>query len=161
MAKRGATASLVYNLAKPVADDLGFILWDVRFEKEGGSYFLRIILDKPGGINVDDCTEMSRRIDPILDEEDPIEQSYYLEVASAGLNRELREPEHFEACKGEKVELRTIRPVNGVRDFKGILKDYQNGLATVSCDDGEHTFAQKDMSFIRLDDFDDFDLNDE
>ena len=98
MAKKGSTVSAVYSLVKPVADELGFTLWDVRFEKEGGSWFLRIILDKPGGVDMDDCAEMSRRVDPILDEADPIEQSYYLEVASAGLGRELRTPEHFEAC---------------------------------------------------------------
>ncbi len=152
MAKKGSTVSVVYDLARPVADELGFNLWDVRFEKEGGSWFLRIILDKPGGIDMDDCTEMSRRLDPILDEEDPVEQSYFLEVASAGLGRELRRPEHFEACLGQRVELRLIRPQNGLRDFKGILNGYQDGVAEVLCDGENLSFPVKELSFIRLDD---------
>ena len=154
MARKGSTVSVVSELIKPVADELGFTLWDVRFEKEGGSWFLRVILDKPGGIDMDDCEAMSRRIDPILDEADPIEQSYYLEVASAGLGRELRTPEHFEVCKGQKVELRLIRPQDGVRDFGGILGDYSDGSVTLISEDGERTFVVKELSFIRLDDID-------
>ena len=157
MAKKGSTVSVVYDLVKPVADELGFTLWDVKFEKEGGSWFLRIILDKPGGIDMDDCAEMSHRIDPILDEADPIEQSYYLEVASAGLGRELRTPEHFAACKGQRVELRLIRPKEGVRDFKGVLGECSDGMVELLADGESHLFSVKDLSFIRLDDvnFDD------
>lgn len=154
MAKKGSTVSVVYSLVKPVADELGFTLWDVRFEKEGGSWFLRIILDKPGGVDMDDCAEMSRRVDPILDEADPIEQSYYLEVASAGLGRELRTPEHFEACKGQKVELRLIRPQEGVRDFKGILGGYRDGAVELLTEGESRSFSVKELSFIRLDDID-------
>ena len=154
MAKKGSTVSVVYGLVKPVADELGFTLWDVRFEKEGGSWFLRIILDKPGGVDMDDCAEMSRRVDPILDEADPIEQSYYLEVASAGLGRELRTPEHFEACKGQKVELRLIRPQEGVRDFKGILRGYRDGAVELLTEGESRSFSVKELSFIRLDDID-------
>ena len=161
MAKKGSTVSVVSELAKPIAEELGFTLWDVRFEKEGGSWFLRIILDKPGGIDMDDCAEMSHRLDPILDEEDPIEQNYYLEVASAGLGRELRTPEHFEACKGEKVELRTIRPVDGVRDFAGILGGYGDGNVELIVGDETRTFTVKECSYIRLDDLGDLDFDEE
>lgn len=158
MAKKGSTVSVVYGLAKPVADELGFTLWDVRFEKEGGSYFLRIILDKPGGVDMDDCAEMSRRIDPVLDEADPIEQSYFLEVASAGLGRELRRPEHFETCMGQKVELRLIRPDNGVRDFSGLLAGYGDGTVIIDCGGEQRSFSLKDLSYIRLDDLDGLDF---
>ena len=161
MAKKGSTVSVVYDLAKPVADELGFTLWDVRFEKEGGSWFLRIILDKPGGIDMDDCAEMSHRLDPVLDEADPIEQSYYLEVASAGLGRELRRPEHFEACKGQKVELRLIRPEGGTRDFDGVLAGEADGVMTLDCGGESRSFSLKDVSYVRLDDLDDLDFDDE
>lgn len=154
MAKKASTASVIYELAKPIANELGFTLWDVRFEKEGGSWFLRIILDKPGGVDMNDCEAMSRRLDPVLDEEDPVEQSYYLEVASAGLGRELRKPEHFEVCIGQKVELRLIRPLDGVRDFKGTLSEFSNGMITLALENGPKVFSQKDLSFIRLDDLD-------
>ena len=154
MAKKGSTVSVVTDLAKPIADELGFSLWDVRFEKEGGSWFLRVILDKPGGVDLDDCTEMSRRLDPLLDEEDPIEQSYFLEVSSAGLGRELRTPEHFEACKGSRVELRSIRPVDGVRDFKGTLGGLSDGTVELITENGPLSFARKELSFVRLDDID-------
>jgi len=154
MARKGSTVSVVSELIKPVADELGFTLWDVRFEKEGGSWFLRVILDKPGGIDIDDCEAMSRRIDPLLDEADPIEQSYYLEVASAGLGRELRTPEHFEACKGQNVELRLIRPQDGIRDFTGVLTGHSDTTVTLLSEEKERTFTVKELSFIRLDDID-------
>ncbi len=154
MAKKASTVSVVYGLVKPAADELGFTLWDVRFEKEGGSWFLRIILDKPGGVDMDDCAEMSRKIDPILDEADPVEQSYFLEVASAGLGRELRRPEHFETCKGQPVELRLIRPRDGVRDFKGTLNGYRDGTVELLSQEESLSFAVKELSYIRLDDID-------
>ena len=161
MAKKGSTVSVVYDLAKPVADELGFTLWDVRFEKEGGSWFLRIILDKPDGIDMDDCAEMSRRLDPILDEADPVEQSYFLEVASAGLGRELRKAEHFEACKGQKVELRLIRPQDGVRDFNGVLNGYTDSSVEILCEGEPRSLLIKDLSFIRLDDLDEVEFDDD
>ena len=161
MAKKGSTVSVVWELAEPIAQQLGFTLWDVRFEKEGGSWFLRVILDKPVGIDMDDCAEMSRLLDPVLVEEDPIEQSYYLEVASAGLGRELRRPEHFAACMGMPVELRSIRPIDGVRDFKGTLSSYEDGQVTVDCDGTPRSFPVKELGFIRLDDFDEADFEQE
>ena len=86
----------VWDLAEPVARELGLSLWDVRFEKEGASYFLRILIDKEGGVDINSCEAMSRKIDPLLDEADPIPQSYYLEVWSAGMDRTLERDFHFE-----------------------------------------------------------------
>ena len=93
----------VWKLAEPIAEELGLKLWDVRFEKEGASYFLRIIIDKEGGVDINACEAMSRRLDPLLDEADPIPQSYYLEVWSAGMDRALERDFHFTETLGQKV----------------------------------------------------------
>ena len=87
-------AEKVFDLVKPNADELGLTLWDVKFLKEGASYYLRIFIDKPDGISIDDCTNMSHSVDPILDEADLIDKAYYFEVCSTGLERELTRPEH-------------------------------------------------------------------
>lgn len=155
MAKKGSTASVVYDLAKPIAEELGLTLWDVRFEKEGSSWFLRVILDKPGGnVDMDDCEAVSRRLDPVLDEADPIEQSYYLEVGSAGLGRELRDPAHFEACLGMEVRARLIRAdETGRRDVEGTLVSYEDGAVTIKQADGkENRLTVKGCSFVKLND---------
>ena len=116
MAKKGSTVSVVWELAEPIAQQLGFTLWDVRFEKEGGSWFL---------------------------------------------GREMRRPEHFAACMGMPVELRSIRPIDGVRDFKGTLSSYEDGQVTVDCDGTPRSFPVKELGFIRLDDFDEADFEQE
>jgi ribosome maturation factor RimP len=155
LAKKRPTTAVVYDLAKPITDELGLILWDVRFEKEGSSWFLRVILDKKDGtIDMDDCEAVSRRLDPLLDETDPIEQSYFLEVGSAGLGRELRSPQHFEACLGMAVRARLIRSdETGRREVEGILESYEDGIATVLEEDGKHSrLIVKDCSYIKLND---------
>lgn len=101
----GNTVKIVTDLVKPIVDELGLILWDVRFEKEGSIWLLRVIIDKVGGVSVDDCEAVSRPLDKLLDEVDPIDQSYCLEVASAGLERELTKSWHFDECIGKKCNL--------------------------------------------------------
>ena len=153
--KGGNVASVVTALAAPIAAQLGLELWDVRFLKEGASYVLRIIIDKEGGINISDCEAFSNAIDAPLDAADPIEQSYHLEVSSPGLERELTKPAHFERFLGAPVMVRLIRPVDGVRDFKGTLTSFADNVVTVTPEDGEaFSFQKKDASFIKLDDFD-------
>lgn len=105
----GSTVEKVWDIAKPVADSLGLKLWDIRFLKEGASWYLRIYIDKDGGVSIDDCENMSRGVDKPLDTADPIEQSYYLEVSSPGIERELTRQEHFKLCMGQKIKLRTDR----------------------------------------------------
>ena len=114
-------AGLVWDLAKPVAESLGLSLWDVVFVKEGSRRVLRITIDKDAGVTIDDCEAMHRAMDPVLDEADPIETSYDLEVSSPGIERELRTDAHILACLGETVELRLFAPQNGVRAFRGVL----------------------------------------
>lgn len=118
---RSRIAETVRTLISPVADQLGYLLWNVEYVKEGADMILRITIDKPEGIGIDDCERMTRAIDPLLDEADPIEESYLLEVSSPGIERELSRPEHFEACKGEEVELRLFAPVEGSKVWRGTL----------------------------------------
>ena len=124
--RQGNTAAAVWKLAQPIAESLGLILWDVRFVKEGALWYLRIFIDKPEGVGIEDCEAMSRAVNGPLDELDPIEQSYCLEVSSTGINRELVRPEHFDAFLDCFVIVKLIRPLeDGSREVGGILRSYQ------------------------------------
>ena len=117
------TAGVVETLVRPVVEGMGLSLWDVRFEKEGPDWFLRVLIDRDEPLDTDTCEAVSRAIDPLLDEADPIEQSYYLEVGSPGLGRRLTRPEHYEQLKGQKCAAHLIRPdEQGRRDYAGILQ---------------------------------------
>ncbi len=152
--KGGSTVNTVWQLAQPIAESLGLELWDVRFEKEGADWFLRIFIDKDGGVSIDDCVEMSHAIDKPLDEADPIEQSYCLEVSSPGVERDLKRDEHFEKCLGEKIMVKLIRPVDGQREFKGILESYDNGIFELLTEEGTKLMInKKEASYVKLDDF--------
>ncbi|MBQ1412819.1 MAG: ribosome maturation factor RimP [Clostridia bacterium] len=104
------TVAVVTKIVKPIAEQLGLILWDVRFVKEGASWYLRVFIDKEGGVTLDDCEAMSRAINDPLDEADPISQAYFLEVSSPGIERELTRPTHFEAMRGRDVSVKLFRP---------------------------------------------------
>ena len=145
------TVGIVTDLVRPITDELGLDLWDVRFEKEGSVWYLRVFLDKEEGVNIDDCENVSRRLSPILDEVDPIEQSYTLEVSSPGIGRDLRRPAHFEAFWGADIHVRLIRPVEGERDFIGQLVSYEDGKITLLLDeDLEMSVGLDETSFVRL-----------
>ena len=151
------TVSAVWDIAKPLADELGLVLWDVIFRKEGANWYLRIIIDKDGCININDCVDMSHAIDEPLDEADPIEQSYNLQVSSPGTERELVRDFHYEWAMGKPVTLRLIRPRDGVREFKGRLAGYESGTVSLVLDDGTEFIAEKkDTAFVKLDDFEGF-----
>ena len=148
------TVETVRQLVTPYAEELGLSVWDVRFVKEGADWFLRIFIDKEGGVGIDDCVEFSHAVDKPLDEADPIEQSYTLEVSSPGLERELVRPEHFEKCIGRSVLVRLIRPVDGQRDFVGTLESYDECNITVITDEETgFTFTKKEASWVKLNDF--------
>ncbi len=151
MAKGKNTVATVTELAAPVAAECGVRLWDVRFEKEGAGWYLRIVIDKDGGVNIDDCERISRKLDKLLDEADPIDTSYCLEVSSPGIERELLKKEHFEQFLGQEVWVRFIRAVDGERDFYGILTSYDNGTVTIRpTEDTEITFETNETSFVRV-----------
>ena len=129
---KGNVADVVREMARPIAASLGLDLWDVRYVKEGADWFLRIFIDRPDGVSLDDCTAMSHAVDGPLDELDPIPQSYSLEVCSPGINRQLTRPEHFEAFLGAPVRVRLIRPMeDGTRVLSGELEDYTEDGAVV------------------------------
>lgn len=155
MAKGKNTAEAVWEIVKPHAEELGLRIWDVRFLKEGASWYLRIFIDKDGGVGIDDCVNLSHAIDKPLDEADPIEQAYFLEVSSPGVERELVREEHFTAYIGEDVKVKMIRPVDGKREFSGVLEAFEDGNITIKTGDGGSlTFTKKEASWVKLDDFD-------
>lgn len=161
MAKQN-TVSEVEKLCAPIADEQGVELWDVRFQKEGTDWYLRVFIDKDGGVSIDDCVDFSRALSKVLDDNDPISQSYMLEVASPGVERELVRDSHFEKYIGSPIMMRTIRPIDNVRDFNGILTAYKDKQITVKLqDDSEITVSKKDTSYVKLDDFDINDFNQE
>ncbi|MBO5421791.1 MAG: ribosome maturation factor RimP [Clostridia bacterium] len=152
--KGGNTVNTVWEIAEPIAKSLGYELWDVRFEKEGADWFLRIFIDKEEGISINDCVDMSHAIDKPLDEADPIEQSYCLEVCSPGVERDLKRDSHFEKCIGEKIMVKLIRPVDGQREFKGTLESYDNGNFELVTEEGAKLMInKKETSYVKLDDF--------
>ena len=116
-----SAADRVYELIKDTVNSQGVELWDVRFVKEGASWYLRVFIDKQDGITIDDCTNVSHAIDPVIDEADPIDKSYYLEVCSCGLERELVKREHFEKVIGQKIKVKLYKAVDGVKEFTGNL----------------------------------------
>lgn len=155
MAKDSNTVSAVRTIAEPIAEKLGLQIWDIRFLKEGTGWFLRIFIDKDGGVGIDDCVEMNRALNDPLDEADLIEQAYCLEVSSPGVERELVRDEHFQKYIGEKVKLKTIRPVDGKREFSGILESFDGGMITVRFEDESGlSVAKKEAAWVKLDDFD-------
>lgn len=150
--RKGNTVDTVWQLAEPVAVSLGLRLWDVRFVKEGATWILRIVIDRDDGVTIEDCEAMSRAIDGPLDEADPIDQSYCLEVSSPGIERELTRPSHFEQMSGRPVLLRLIRPdEKGLREHTGTLIGLQDGTVCITQEDGsEYAAARKDLSSVTL-----------
>ena len=139
------------ELLEPVISELGFELVDVEYVKEGGTWYLRAYIDKPGGITVDDCEAVSRRFSDILDEKDYIEDSYVFEVSSPGLGRPLKKEKDFARSVGEEVEIRTYRAIDRQKEFTGILKRYDEDTVTIAYeDDTEQTFDRADIALIRL-----------
>lgn len=137
---------VVAELAKPFVEQAGCTLWDVEYVKEAGEWFLRVYLDKEGGVGIDDCEAVSRPLSDALDEADPIAGSYTFEVSSAGLDRALKRPEHFERSMGQQVDVKLYRPVDGSKEFTGALAGYDNGDVTVD----DRTFLKKDVAQVRL-----------
>ena len=147
--KSGSIAEVVTALAQPIADELGYALWDVEYVREGADYYLRITIDSDEGITIDDCERFSRAIDPVLDEADPITDSYHLEVSSPGIERELKTAAHMAACEGEQVEARLFAPLNGSRVHRGTLIGL-NDAGEIVLDVGKEQLAIPRASVSRL-----------
>lgn len=136
-------------LCAPIAQAQGCEIWDVEYVKEAGSWFLRFYLDKPGGVTIDDCEAVSRALSDKLDEVDPIEGSYVLEVSSPGADRVLRTPEHFARFVGEEVDVRLYRPRNGAKTLVGKLLGEDGGNVTVELGGAPVTVEKKDVAQVR------------
>ena len=151
MSKREIYEQKTEEILMPIVEEHGFELVDVEYVKEGGTWYLRAYIDKPGGINVDDCEVVSRRLSDILDEKDYIEEAYILEVSSPGLGRPLKKEKDFKRSLGEEVDVRTYRMIEKQKEFTGLLKDYDDATVTIEMEDGTlKTFEKSDIALIRL-----------
>lgn len=151
MSKRQDYEVQTEQLVTPILEKYGFELYDVEYVKEGGNNYLRVYIDKPGGIAVNDCETVAREMNPILDEKDFIPDSYVFEVSSPGLGRALKKDKHLLKSIGEEVEIRTFRPINHEKQFEGILKSFDDKELTIALnDEQELTFARTDIALIRL-----------
>lgn len=157
--KGGNTAAAVYDIAKPIADSLNLKIWDVSFDKEGAMWYLRVLIEKEDGVvDMDDCEAMTRPLSKALDEADPIEQNYMLEVGSPGLGRQLKRPEHFEEYLECPVKIRYIREIDGLKEFIAILKGYTKDSISVVTEEGDKEIKLSDTAFVKLFDDDDDEL---
>ena len=148
-------ASTVRELVTPIAEEMGYFIWDVEFVKEGADKYLRITLDNEEGININDCESFHRAIDPVLDEADPISESYILEVSSPGIERELKYPEHIDACEGWDVEVKLYAPRNGSKQYRGVLVGYdEEGCIVIEA--GEERIAFKPEEIAKIATYFDF-----
>lgn len=136
----------VAALAAPIVEQAGCTLWDVEYVKEAGEWFLRVYIDREGGVDINHCEAVSRPLSDLLDEADPIQNSYTFEVSSAGLDRVLRKAEHYEACKGQQVDVKLYRPLNGRKEYTGTLNGFADGNVTVD----DKVFEKKDVAQVRL-----------
>lgn len=141
---------IVTQLARPIAEKNDCTLWDVEFVKEGGQWYLRVYIDNEQGVTIDQCEAVSRELDVLLDEKDPIDTSYILEVSSAGLERTLKRPEDFEQFMGRLVEVGLYKPAFSSKTHVGFLLSYSGG--DVDIDAGGQTlhFSAKDIAQVRL-----------
>ena len=140
----------VEAFAKPIVEEKGCTLWDVEYVREGSERFLRVYIDKEGGVCIDDCEAVARAMDPILDEKDPIPDSYSFEVCSAGLERVLKRPGDFEQFLGSTVLVRLYKPVDGRKEVVGTLTGYEDGAVTVTVNDRPVRFEKNEVALVRL-----------
>ena len=142
---------LTARLAEPLVNEQGCSLWDVEYVKEAGTWYLRVLIDKEGGVDILDCEAVSRRVSDLLDELDPIEASYIFEVSSAGAERPLKRPSDFQQFMGSPVLLKTYKPVNGRKEFAGRLAGYDNGAVELDMGTAQPLrFEKQDIALVRL-----------
>ena len=141
---------VVTQLAIPIVAEQGCTLWDVEYVREAGEWFLRVYIDKEGGVSIDDCEAVSRPLSDKLDEADPIEGSYTFEVSSAGADRVLKKPEHFARFQGQEVEVKLYRPREGRKEFVGLLQSWEDGDVTLEINETPVRFEKKEIALVRL-----------
>ena len=141
---------IVTEFAKPIVEENGCSLWDVEYVREGSERYLRLYIDKAGGVDIDDCEKIHRAVDPVLDEKDPISESYHFEVCSAGLERALKRPSDFERFMGSAITVKLYRPRNGLKEIPCVLAGYEDGKITVTAGKETITFEKSEVALVRL-----------
>ena len=141
---------IVWELAEPVVKENGCELWDVEYVREAGQWYLRLYLDKEGGVDILDCEAVSRKVSDLLDEADPIESSYMFEVSSAGAERQLKRPSDFQRYLGSPITVKLYRPRNGLKEIPCILRAYEDGRLTVEAGKETVTFEKSEVALVRL-----------
>lgn len=150
MTKRESYEAKTESLLKPIAERAGVNIYDVEYVKEGSEWYLRAYIDKPGGVDINDCVDVNRALSDALDAEDFVEDSYTLEVSSPGLGRTLKKDRHLQNSLGEEVEIKTYKPIEKVKDFSGILKSFDSESITISSEEGERRFLRSEIAIIKL-----------
>lgn len=150
MAKRDVYEQKCEALLLPIAEANQVEIYDIEFVKEGSDFYLRAYIDKPDGININDCEAVSRALSDALDVEDFIEEAYILEVSSPGLGRVLKKDKHLEKSIGEEVELKTYKPIDKCKEFAGVLQAFDKDTVTIVNEAGEQVFQRADVAVIRL-----------
>lgn len=150
MSKKTDIESRTEALLQPIAEANGVTIYDVEYVKEAGEWYLRTYIDKEGGVNINDCVNVNHALSDKLDEEDYIEEAYTLEVSSPGLGRQLKKDRHFQNSLGQDVELKLFKPRDGVKEFAGKLKGFDDSTVTVTINDKDEIFIRKEISVIKL-----------
>ncbi len=146
----GKTEQQVSELAQPITERYGCYVYDVEFKCEGGNWFLRLFIDKDGGVSLDDCELVSKALSDKLDELDLIEPAYFLEVSSPGLDRKLTRPWHFETSIGKLVDVKLYKRLNGMRQLTGLLTHYQDGVLSLEVEGETISLTQKEIARVNL-----------
>lgn len=150
MSKRETYEARTSELLEPITKKAGVEIYDIEYVKEGSDWYLRCYIDKPEGVNIDDCETVSRALSDELDRVDFIEDAYILEVSSPGLGRTLKKDKHFAKSLGSEVDIKTYKAIDGGKDFTGILKAYDEKTITIEDNGGERTFDKKEVASVKL-----------
>lgn len=150
MSRREEYETRTEQLLAPIAEANQVSIYDVEYVKEGSDYYLRAYIDKPEGVNIQDCENVSRALSDALDEEDFIPDAYILEVSSPGLGRALKKDKHLQASIGQEVEVKLFKPVDKCKEFSGILESFDTDLIVIRDGETARTFERQDVALIRL-----------
>lgn len=150
MSKRENYEAKAEALLAPIVERAGVSIYDVEYVKEGSDWYLRVYIDKPEGVNINDCVEVNRAFSDVLDVEDFIEDSYILEVSSPGLGRTLKKDRHLQYSIGQEVELKLYKPIDKVKEFSGVLESFDKETLTITTDEGTKNFSRSDIAIVRL-----------
>lgn len=140
----------LYEIALPVCERNGVYIYDTEYKKEGSEYYLRLYIDKDGGVTIDDCEKVSREINPLLDDITLLKDAYIFEVSSPGIDRLLTKDWHFEKVIGKEIEIKLFAPINGSKELLGILTDYSDGKITVMSGESKITIEKNQAASVRL-----------